>query len=495
MSGHGQQLFDPEAPPGPAAAAREAPAVPAGAVEPEESGGPAGVLSIGALYDEVEGALASVFPRGRQLWVRGEIQSVSDQSGRSGHCYLDLVDPGEGERGPAARGRGGPVLKVKCWSRTWGPMRGALVKEGIELTEGMVVVLRGAINLYRPKGEIDFTLSELDVTALLGRLAAQRAALLRKLEAEGLLRRNAGVPVPDVALRVGLVASPGTEGYRDFLSQLTGSPFGFSVQVVPVKVQGRDAPGAVALAIRKLCRTDCDVLVVVRGGGSKADLTAFDTEVVARAIATATKPVWTGIGHTGDESLADIVAGRSYITPTECGHELVVRVGQWWEAKVGLPAAALARRVPALLADSQRRDTAARGQLTMATRNHLRLHRERLGRRAGGVVRQAPLGLAARQTGLRSVASRLGPRAQGHLSSEVERVRAWRRLLTAYDVDRQLERGYTLTVGADGRLLRSARGVAVGDEVVTRFADGTTRARVLGSEVREDRRAEKEEEQ
>ena len=400
MSSHGQQLFDPEAPPVPAAAAPEAPAVPAPAAA-EESGGPAGVLSIGALYDEVEGALASAFPRGRQLWVRGEIQSLSDQAGRSGHCYLDLVDPGDGERGPAARGRGGPVLKVKCWNRTWGPMRGALVKEGIELTEGMVVVLRGAISLYRPKGEIDFILSELDVTALMGRLAAQRAALLRKLEAEGLLRRNAGVPLPDVALRIGLVASPGTEGYRDFLGQLTGSAFGFRVQVVPVLVQGRDAPGAVALAIRKLCRSDCDLVVVVRGGGSKADLTAFDTEVVARAIATANKPVWTGIGHTGDESLADIVAGRSYITPTECGHELVVRVRQWWEAKVGLPAAALARRVPALLGDAERRDTAARGQLTMATRNHLRLHRERLVRRAGGVVRHAPQGLLARQAGLR----------------------------------------------------------------------------------------------
>ncbi len=93
--------------------------------------------------------------------------------------------------------------------------------------EGMVVVLRGAIDLYRPKGEIGFILSELDVTALLGRLAAQRAQLLGKLEAEGLLRRNAGLPVPEVPLRVGLVASPGTEGYQDFLGQLTGSGFGF----------------------------------------------------------------------------------------------------------------------------------------------------------------------------------------------------------------------------------------------------------------------------
>ena len=85
---------------------------------------------------------------------------------------------------------------------------------------------------------------------------------------------------------MGLVASPGTEGYQDFLGQLTGSGFGFQVQVVPVAVQGGDAPARVARAVRALNRTECDVIVVVRGGGSKADLASFDSEVVARAIAT-----------------------------------------------------------------------------------------------------------------------------------------------------------------------------------------------------------------
>jgi exodeoxyribonuclease VII large subunit len=92
---------------------------------------------------------------------------------------------------------------------------------------------------------------------------------LRTLEAEGLLRRNAALPVPEVPLRVGLVASPGTEGYQDFLGQLTGSGFGFHVQVVPVAVQGGDAPSAVARVIAALCRTDCDLVVVVSGVGDR----------------------------------------------------------------------------------------------------------------------------------------------------------------------------------------------------------------------------------
>jgi exodeoxyribonuclease VII large subunit len=473
MSSRGHQLFDPEAPPV------------GGSLDPSEGGGRTGVLSIGALYDEVEDALTSVFPRSRQLWVRGEIQSFSDQTGRSGHAYLDLVDPDEGG-GSVSRSRGAPALKVKCWKGTWGPMSAALRKEGIALAEGMVVVLRGTLDLYRPKGEIGFILSELDVTALLGRLAAQRAELIRTLEAEGLLRRNANVPLPEVALRVGLVASPGTEGYRDFLAQLTGSGYGFHVRVVPVTVQGSDAPAAVAAAINALCRTDCDLLVLVRGGGSKADLAAFDAEVVARAIAGASKPVWTGIGHTGDESVADLVAQRACITPTECGHQIVLRLDSWWVSHLGAPAAALARRVPSLLGDSEARDAQARGRLTRAARQQLRVHRQRLLLRAGAVARTAPGSLESHQNGVRTSATRLGPLSLGHLARVDERVRSWRRLLTAYDVDRQLERGYSLTMNSEGGLVRSVGDIQVGQEIVTRFADGTARSRVEASEKNEE---------
>ena len=117
----------------------------------------------------MEGALGRAFPRARPLWVRGEISHLSDH--RSGHLYLDLVDPDD-EAGPGSRERGAcPTLKVKCWRTTWAPLRHALAKEGIELAEGMVVVLRGTLDLYRAKGELSFILAEIDVTALLGRLA------------------------------------------------------------------------------------------------------------------------------------------------------------------------------------------------------------------------------------------------------------------------------------------------------------------------------------
>jgi exodeoxyribonuclease VII large subunit len=470
MSGGPRQLFDPEAPPEDAAPARR---TASGGAEPEDR---RGVHSIGGVYEQVEGALNQAFPRNRHLWVRGEVQHVSDH--RSGHLFMSLIDP-EDDVPRRDRSRGGvPTLNVKCWRSSWAPLRHGLAKQGIELTEGMVVVLRGALDLYRAKGEISLVLAEVDVTALLGQLAARRAQLLQTLDAEGLLRRNARLPLPEVPLHVGLVASPGTEGCQDFLGQLTGSGFGFRVSHVRVTVQGPGAPSSIARAVTALSRSDCDVIAVVRGGGARADLAAFENEAVVRAIATATKPVFTGIGHTGDETLADIVAAHVCITPTECGQEIVRDVRLWWAEHVAEPAALLGRRVPTYLADAQARDSQARGRLTAAARQQLRVHRERLATKGSFLGRAAPDRLASRRAQLSAHAARLGPLSLSHLGRQDERVQSWRRLLAAYDVDRQLERGYSLTLTSDGRLVRGTAGLAEQQEIVTRFADGTVHSRV-----------------
>ena len=231
-------------------------------------------LSIAALYRQVQAAITASFPRGHLPWVRGEIQSISD---RTGHCYMELVDP------DVARGRDTPVLKVNCWGRTWGPLKATLGRQGVVLEPGMVVSLRGRVEFYPPKGQINFIASDIDVTALLGRLAARRAALLHALESEGLLGRNRELEVPLVPLRVGLVASQGSEGYNDFMGQLQGSELAFAVTLFQANVQGSGAPASIARALGALSGSDFDVAVLVRGGGSRGDLAAFDAEPVARA--------------------------------------------------------------------------------------------------------------------------------------------------------------------------------------------------------------------
>ena len=198
-------------------------------------------LSIADLYGRVDRALRAALPG--QVWVSGEVRSFNVSS--RGHCYIDLVDP------TGAHDTGSPVLKVVCWSSRWSRVRTTLDQLGITLDAGLVVRVRGEVQLYKPRGDISFILSEFDTDALLGKLAAERARVIKALTDEGLLDHNRSLPIPAVPLKIGLVASPGTEGYRDFLGQLEASGFAFDVRAVATQVQGRDAHKTVARAIAR----------------------------------------------------------------------------------------------------------------------------------------------------------------------------------------------------------------------------------------------------
>ena len=198
-------------------------------------------ITISELYNEVDAVLKATFPASRELWVRGEIQKISDSSG---HCYIDLVDPeAQGERQP-------PTLKVKCWRSKWGSLKADLRAQGIFLEAGMTVVLRGSLDFYRVRAEVGFILADIDVTALLGKMALDRAALIEALQKEGLFDAQRQLDVPLVPLRVGLVGSPNTEGFNDFLGQLERSGFSFVVTVVKA-MANRDAEKS----LQRLCRT------------------------------------------------------------------------------------------------------------------------------------------------------------------------------------------------------------------------------------------------
>ncbi|HEY5108012.1 MAG TPA: exodeoxyribonuclease VII large subunit [Acidimicrobiales bacterium] len=449
-------------------------------------------LTVTQLYERVERAVRGAFPE--DVWVTGEVRSMKVLT--KGHCFLELVDPAQ------ADDPGAPTLSAKCWAGTWRSVRVSLDRLGIALEAGMVVRVRGEVGLYKARGSVDFVVRELDTEALLGRVAAERARLVRALVDEDLYDRQRRLRVPMLPLRVGLVASPGTEGFNDFLGGLEGSELAFDVTVAPTAVQGKDAPAMVAGAIAQLQTQPLDVIVVVRGGGSKADLAAFDQEVVARAVATSDIPVWTGIGHTGDQSVADEVAHRAFITPTECGQELARVALDYWRGIED--AGAVLTRVSrdrvrqadkALAAHQRAMATGARIQLDRhadslghrarnlrtVVRGQVDTHSRRLVVAAEAGVRAARRATLDEEAGLELRAGRLVGLPARLLEVEELRAAQRRRLLGAYDYQRQLERGYSVTRDASGAVLRSVVGLVPGTVLATQLADGTVDSTVTGA--------------
>lgn len=409
------------------------------------------VLNVGEFYELVTAHLEAAFGRRHPRWVRGEISKVYEK----GHLYLDVVDAGGGND------QRRPVLNAHCWQSAWSGLKGRLRGEGVTLSAGAVVSFFGYVDLYAPSGRVGFTIIDIDVEDLLGDLAKRRQALLAKLESEGLLRRNAERPLSPVPLRVGLVASPQTEGYNDFLGQLTRSGLSFEVLVAKSLVQGEGAPDQLVRAIEGLDERGLDLICVVRGGGSKADLACFDDERVARAIAVARTPVFTGIGHTGDESVADLVAHTRAITPTQLGETVVGLVTQWRERHVVTAAARLERAQADVLDEAVSYVGERRRTVVFAVRDRLRAETRHLGTTRARLVRERDQSLA--------------------------RAREWietrHRLLDAYDPGRRLAQGWSIVTDSSGRTVRSISQIAANELVRVRVADGSFRAAVQEEEV------------
>jgi len=400
------------------------------------------ILEVGEFYELLTAQLESAYGRRHPCWVRGEVAKVYEKT----HLYVDLVDAGS-----SASDSKRPVLNAHCWASQWNPLKRKLAGDGVSLQPGMIVNFFGYVDVYAPQGRIGFTVTEIDVAGLLGDVARRRLELIARLTSEGLLDANKRVALSPVPLRVGLVASPQTEGYSDFTGQLLNSGFGFEVLLVRTAVQGEGAPAQIVAAITTLDAHGVDIICLVRGGGSKGDLACFDDERVARAIALSSTPVFTGIGHTGDESIADLVAHTRAITPTKLGEDIASLVSNWYSNNVRSPALKLLSATEALLDEAVEYVAERRRTMIFAVRDRLR----------------------AEQRHLESTHQRLLIQSRHLLASASQSLASTRQLLGAYDPKKRLAQGWSIVTHADGLVVRSLDQVRVSEDVRVTLSDGT----------------------
>jgi exodeoxyribonuclease VII large subunit len=447
---------------------------------------PEPTFSVTELSDAVGNALRARFRE--EVWVRGEIRDLS--RAKSGHVYFTLVDPD-----------GDASLGVMLSSTKKAAVNTTLTRAGgtVRMNDGTDVRIRGRLDWYSPRGQVQLRMTAIDPAYTLGQLEVARAELLARLGEEGLLTRNGHLPMPLAPLRVGLLTSEGSAAQADFVDELRKSGYAFEVFLTDARVQGPDAPRSIASALRMLATHRLDVLAVVRGGGARTDLAAFDDEAVARAIAACPVPVLTGVGHETDTSVADEVAHTSAKTPTACAQILVARVREvsttverLWAAiaerglrtvrrhddRLIAHARHLARgtrvtldggtaRLDAIshrsrraalvgLGRAEHRLDARRGRITGAARSHLRAAEVLVAAGERRVAHRAPRALAESQRVLDAVDARL----------------------RALDPDRTLARGWSITRGPDGSIVRTPSDVEPGDALVTRVQGGELRSTV-----------------
>ncbi len=391
------------------------------------------VLSVSQLSALIKDVLESTFP---VVWVAGEIGDLARP--RSGHCYFTLKDP-EAQ------------VPAVIWRSTMSRVR-------FDLHDGLEVICRGHLEVYAPRGRYQLIVEAIEPRGI-GALELALRQLHAKLAKEGLFDPARKRPLPRFPRRIAVVTSPTGAALRDFLEVLRRRWRASDVLVVPVRVQGEGAAEEIAAAIAMVNRlaTPVDCLVVTRGGGSLEDLWAFNEEIVVRAIVASRIPVVSGVGHEIDVTLADLAADVRALTPSEAAERTV-------------PAA---HEVAQTLHQYRQRLSAALRSRAEAARSRLEaLARHRIFRRPLAIVQDR-----ARQLDELEIRSLRGVRQQfQRAAARVESLAARLEALSPLAV---LGRGYSLTRRrADGRLVRDARELAVGEQLDTRFAHGQTVSRV-----------------
>ena len=402
--------------------------------------------SISELVDEINDTLETSFDEG--IWVWGEISGLSV---KNRHTYFTLVELEEGSSTKRAQ------LNVNLWAGDMMKIRPVISKAGLDLVNGIKVRIYGNLNFYGPFGKLSLIMRGIDPRFTLGEIALQRDELIRRLKATGAYDRNRECELSPVPLRLGVVTSGSSAAWADFRNQIESSGFGFYLELADVVVQGDSAVNAVTQAINRFGgRTDLDAIVVIRGGGSKSDLSTFDAELIAQAIARSSLPVLTGIGHEIDLSVADEVAFEQHKTPTACAVALIERVNSFVAESEDLwftIAQVATQRMDSSFNDLQRLTR----EIGIHTRSAVDRAAERLDNRRSRLLTWLPKILSDRLT-------------------EIANLETSVRLLDPKNV---LARGWSITRSATGQVLRSVNDVKSGDEIVTSLADGTVVSTVM----------------
>jgi exodeoxyribonuclease VII large subunit len=466
----GRLPFDPKKTAAARKAAEEAPTLhsaTAGAVAAPEPR-----LTVSQLADRIDASLKAGFP-GR-VRVVGEVSNFTDRT----HWYFDLKDA---------------AAVVNC------VMFAALTRKvsaaGVRVQQGMQVVVSGRVEYYAKGGRVSLIVDSLEPVGV-GALDLAFRQRCEELKALGYFAIERKRPLPIFPRKIAVITSRTGAALQDVLNTIRRRCPAVGVVLADVRVQGDGAANEVAAAIdtvgRVHDRLGIDAVLVTRGGGSKEDLWAFNERVVADAVLRCPIPVAAAIGHETDTTIAELVADERCATPTQAAMRLTPEIPALLRQ-----AQTAERRLTTIISTRLRRagdrvDSAAR-HLPSA----VHLLTERLGRRVANASarldRAQPSAFRARMSGrlgslsarldaalrrrlaaadVRPVQIRLAQSMSRYLESQADRIDALDRNLELVGPQKVLERGFSLTTDAQGRLIRSVASIKPGDSLTTRLADG-----------------------
>ena len=354
-----------------------------------------------------------------RYWVCAEIASLSAR----GHCYMELVEKAEYNMLAAK-------VRATCWSNVYSLLSAYFIQEtGQALRVGMQVLVEVSV-AFHPVYGLSLNVWNIDPTYTQGDLAKQRQATIRRLTEDGVMELQQSLELPTLIHKVAVISAADAAGYGDFCDQLQNNRFGvkFEVELFAAVMQGDHAPKSIIKALNEIVSEEekWDIVVIIRGGGATTDLGCFDDYELASHCAQFPLPILSGIGHTRDMSIVDMVAHTSVKTPTAAAEWLIERVSK---------------------------------QVEMISQLVLRLQRAT----QHAVVQE--------NNKLQAYMQRMSHAAQRLLMQEQNRLQMWTKTIELHSPERIFKMGYSLTM-VNGKPVMRKEDVKEGDVLKTYVQDG-----------------------
>lgn len=386
------------------------------------------------------------------VWVKAEIVKLNHYR-QTGHCYPDLVEKKNGKIIAEFRGN--------IWSSNF-EMINSKFKDvlGEELRDDMTVVIQASVT-YHPVYGLALNILDIDPEYTLGELAKQKTEAIRKLKEEELFTANKQKLLPQLPKTIAIISVDSSKGYQDFINVLDDNPWGYKFHLLlfPAVLQGERAVSTINAQLDKIkkYRSIFDAVAIIRGGGGEIGLSCYDNYNLAKGIAKFPLPVLTGIGHSTNETVSEIVSYKSFITPTKIAEFLLQEFHNFsmplkeGSDKIKSAANLLLERQEKAINDAQK-------SFGYLSRRILDLNMNRLQQYQNSLLSGSKAILQEERSELRNI------------STSIE-------FLSPQNI---LKRGYSIT-RRDGKIIKDAAELVEGDLVETEFYSGKISSTITSS--------------
>lgn len=398
-------------------------------------------------------------------WVEAEIADARESKG---HLYLELIEKDESTNIPIAR------ASAKCWRSSWlmiGPHFERVA--GVKLRAGLQIMIQVHAQFHAQYG-FSWIIDDINPEYTMGSMARKRNEIIAQLKSEGVFELQRELCLPLFAQRIAVISSASAAGYGDFCNQLQHNEYGFrfQMQLFQAFMQGEQVEQSIVAALNLIStkEDDFDCVVIIRGGGATADLSSFDTLVLAENVANFPLPVITGIGHERDESILDMVAHTRVKTPTAAAafliDHLAATLNRIEQAQISIQRMVehriqheklhlqqLSTHIPILFSMIKNRENARLDDYWHALLQRVMLH------------------LQQSKMRVELLSNKVIPATTNKLMAEQHKLQLLEQRVDGVNPERMLRLGYSLTY-KNGYVLRNVNEVKAGDEITTRLEGG-----------------------